>query len=59
MTLINEDWERESQKEYIYLLEKMMQEEEEYWKYISQKPAKIIVQKQEDHEPKETNQLPF
>jgi hypothetical protein len=42
-TIINEDWERISQQESVYLLEKQMELEWEWWEHEHRLPAKIVV----------------
>lgn len=42
-TIINEDWERISQQESVYLLAKQMELEWEWWEYEHRLPAKIVV----------------
>jgi hypothetical protein len=42
-TIINEDWERISQQESVYLLEKQMELEWQQWEYEHRLPAKIVV----------------
>lgn len=47
MTYINEDWEREAQKDFVYLLEQKMMMEKEYRQWMTKennrKPALIKV----------------
>jgi hypothetical protein len=47
MTYINEDWEREAQKDFVYLLEQKMMMKEEYRQWMTKennrKPALINV----------------
>jgi hypothetical protein len=64
--MINQDFEYESQKDSVYLLEKTIQEEKEFWEWYesqhNRKPAQIVVineSKKEEHEPKESEILPF
>jgi prephenate dehydrogenase len=49
---IIEDWERESLKDQIYILEmqKEMEEAWQEWEHINRQPAKIIVVKPEEHD---------
>lgn len=53
--MINEDWERESLKDFIYLQELQQEMEKEYWEWFSRQPAQIVVinqdkiQKNEEH----------
>lgn len=42
-TIINEDFERISQQESVYLLEKQMELEWEWWDHENRLPAKIVV----------------
>ena len=42
-TIINEDWERISQQESVYLLAKQMELEWEWWENEHRLPAKIVV----------------
>jgi hypothetical protein len=57
--LLQEDWEREHDKDFLYLLEEKMRIEAEYY---NRKPAEIIVvnelKKKENNEA-EHNTLPF
>lgn len=60
----SEDYERVSEQEYIYLLEKKMMEEQQYWEYVNRKPAQIIVINKDkinsnDEQTINTNVLPF
>lgn len=47
ITIINEDWEREADKDFVYLLEQKMLMEEEYRQWLTKeenrKPALIKV----------------
>jgi len=53
--MINEDWERESLKDLIYLQELQMEIEKEFWEEFKRQPAQIVVinqykiQKNEEH----------
>jgi hypothetical protein len=40
---VYDDFEREFRKDYIYLLEQQMQEEQAFWEEENRKPANIIV----------------
>jgi hypothetical protein len=40
---VYDDFEREFHKDYIYLLEQQMQEEQAFWEEENRKPANIIV----------------
>ena len=59
-----EDWEHASQKDFVYLLEQALQEEQEFWEWYhnvhNRKPAKIVTVKipQKD-ELRQDNFLPF
>jgi len=61
----NLDYEHESQKDFVYLLEKKLQEELEFWDWydkVHRKPAKIEVineSKTVHNESQESNVLPF
>ncbi len=46
---LEEDFERISQMECLYLYEKQMEEEQEYYEYINKLPAKINVIKKEEN----------
>lgn len=65
MTITSEDFEREFEKDSIYLLEKKLLEEEQFWKWYSlenRKPAQIVVineSKTPQDEPEQSNVLPF
>jgi hypothetical protein len=57
--LLIEDWEREWQKDFVYLLEK--QKEEELQELYDRQPAEVIVvdkRKKKKNEPEHTD-LPF
>jgi hypothetical protein len=45
MNIINEDWEKESDKDFVYLYEQQKLTEDLYWEWeeSKRKPAKIIV----------------
>jgi hypothetical protein len=53
--MLNEDWERESLKDLIYLQELQMEIEKEFWEDFKRQPAQIVVinqdkiQKNEEH----------
>lgn len=53
--MINEDFERESLKDFIYLQELQQEMEKEYWEWYNRQPAQIVVinqdkiQKNEEH----------
>lgn len=53
--MINEDWERESLKDFIYLQELQQEIEKEFWEEYNRQPAQIVVinqdkiQKNEEH----------
>jgi len=53
--IINEDWEREAEKDLIYLQELQMEIEKEFWEEFKRQPAQIVVinqdkiQKNEEH----------
>ena len=53
--MLNEDWERESLKDFIYLQELQMEIEKEFWEDFKRQPAQIVVinpdkiQKNEEH----------
>ena len=58
----NLDYEHESQKDFVYLLEEQMQLEQDFWKEMNRKPAKIEVineSKTVHNESQESNVLPF
>jgi len=58
----NLDYEHESQKDLVYLLEQQMQLEQEFWTEINKKPAKIVIineSKTVHNESQESNILPF
>jgi hypothetical protein len=58
----NLDFEHESQKDLLYLLEQQMQLEQEFWTEMNKKPAKIeIINKSKTvhNESQESNILPF
>lgn len=58
----NLDYEHESQKDFVYLLEEQMQLEQEFWAEMNRKPAKIVVineSKTVHNESQESNVLPF
>ena len=38
-----EDWERSFEKNYVYLLEREKEIEQEYYKYINRLPGEIII----------------
>jgi hypothetical protein len=40
---VYDDFEREFRKDYIYLLEQQMEEEQAFWEEQNRKPANIIV----------------
>jgi hypothetical protein len=40
---VYDDFEREFRKDYIYLLEQQMEEEQAFWEEENRKPANIIV----------------
>ena len=40
---LQQDWEREVEKDYIYLLEREKEIEQEYYEYINRLPGEIIV----------------
>lgn len=63
---MNEDFERDSQKDLVYLLEAQMQEEQEFWEWYSdvhmRKPAQISVINEtikQNNESREHYTLPF
>jgi hypothetical protein len=45
MNIINEDWEKESDKDFVYLYEQQKLTEDLYWEWeeSKRKPTKIIV----------------
>ena len=47
---IESDFEREHLMEYMYILEKQKEIEQEWWEWEHRKPAQIIVIKPEEHE---------
>jgi hypothetical protein len=54
--IINEEWERESLKDLIYLQELQMEIEKEFWEDFKRQPAQIVTitspdktQKDEEH----------
>lgn len=54
------DWEHECQKDYIYLLQRQMEIEQEWMEYEQRKPAKIVVtEKIIINEPTKDRILPF
>lgn len=61
----SEDFEMEFEKDSVYLLEKRLLEEEQFWKwyeYAHRKPAQITVineSKITQDEPEQSNVLPF
>ena len=60
----SEDFETESQKDSVYLLEKTIQEEIEFWKWYNElhrKPAKVEVinEKSKKDESEQSNILPI
>jgi len=58
----NQDFEHESQKDFVYLLEQQMQLEQEFWTEMNKKPAKIEIineSKTVHNESQESNILPF
>ncbi|NDB81444.1 MAG: hypothetical protein EB127_01655 [Alphaproteobacteria bacterium] len=58
----NQDFEHESQKDLVYLLEQQMQLEQEFWAEMNKKPAKIEIineSKTVHNESQESNILPF
>lgn len=58
----NQDFEHESQKDFVYLLEQQMQLEQEFWIEMNRKTAKIEVineSKTVHNESQESNVLPF
>jgi len=58
----NQDFEHESQKDLVYLLEQQMQLEQEFWAEMNRKPAKIEIineSKTVHNESQESNILPF
>ena len=64
--MINEDFERESRKDSLYLLEKQIQEEKEFWEWYekehNRKPAEIVVidqSKLKENESQQSEVLPF
>lgn len=65
MSINSEDFERESQKDSVYLLEKRILEEKEFWSWyeaVHRKPAKVTVineSKTPKDEPEQSNVLPF
>jgi len=66
MALLNEDWEREADKDFVYLLEQRMLMEEEYRQWLTKernrKPALIKVidtDKILEHEKLKYHILPF
>lgn len=67
ITIINEDWEREADKDVVYLLEQQMLMEEEYRQWLTKernrKPALIKVTDKdkilEKNEALKHNLLPF
>jgi hypothetical protein len=40
---LNDDFEKEAEKDLVYLLEQKLQEESDIWEYENRKPAKIVV----------------
>ncbi len=66
MALLNEDWEREADKDFVYLLEQRMLMEEEYRQWLTKernrKPALIkVIDKDKilEHEKLKYHILPF
>jgi hypothetical protein len=61
--MINEDFEREFDKDLVYLWEEQMQLEQEFWAEMNRKPAKIVIinniETPQENESTETNVLPF
>lgn len=64
--MIMEDFERESQKDSVYLLEAKIQEEQDFWMWyhMQQKPAKIVIIDErkilnENEQPSKSEVLPF
>lgn len=56
---IEEDWERESLKDSIYIEEKRREIEEEYWEWLRGQPGNIIVEKVEEDLTLYDEVLPF
>lgn len=40
---VYDDFEREFHKDYIYLLEQQMEEEQAFWEHENRQPAKIVI----------------
>lgn len=61
--MINEDFEREFEKDLVYLWEEQMQLEQEFWAEMNRKPAKIVIinniETPKENESQTTNILPF
>lgn len=58
----NLDFEHESQKDFVYLLEEQMQLEQEFWAEMNRKPAIVMLineSKTVHNESQELNILPF
>lgn len=47
---INNDFEREHLLDYMYILEKQKEMEQEWWEWEHRKAAQIVVIKPEEHE---------
>ena len=65
MSINSEDFEREFDKDSVYLLEKIILEEKQFWSWyeaVHRKPAQITVineSKIPQDEPEQSNVLPF
>lgn len=65
MRITSEDFEREFEKDSVYLLEKKLLEEKEFWAWyeaVHRKPAQVVVineSKTPQDEPEQSNVLPF
>ena len=61
--MINDDFEREFQKDLVYLWEQQMQLEQEFWAEQNRKPAKIVIinnlEIPKENEPERSDILPF
>ena len=65
MRITSEDFEMEFEKDSVYLLEKKLLEERDFWAWyeaVHRKPAKVVVineSKIPQDEPEQSNVLPF
>lgn len=59
--MINDDFEREFQKDLVYLWELQMQMEQEFWAEMQKKPANILIINETSNptENEQSNILPF